>query len=277
MVGSPQLVKAWLEGDWSAVEGAFFEVWNERKHVLRPVELPRDWLRFRSMDWGSASPFAIGWFAVVQDDFTHPDGALLPRGALVMYRELYGTRDPSAGGLPGLKLTAEEVATVIIKREQNDPKLAQAVLDPSAFAAAGGPSFAERMNTKLIAAGMTAFHPGDNKRVTTTSSPGKRGPMGGWDLLRARLVGENGRPMLFVFSSCRATCRTMPVLQHDPMKAEDLDTDSEDHAADIIRYACMSRPWLRPEPPSKESPEPGYQPYAKEDFGDWASSSIKLL
>jgi hypothetical protein len=99
-------------------------------------------------------------------------------------------------------------------------ELYQAVLDPSAFAEAGGPSIAERMNTKLTAAGIVAFRPGDNQRVTTTSSPGKRGPMGGWDMMRARLVGEKGRPMLFVFSSCKATCRTMPVLQHDPMKAE---------------------------------------------------------
>jgi hypothetical protein len=198
LVGSPQLVKAWLEGDWSAVEGAFFEVWSEKRHVLRPVELPKAWLRFRSMDWGSASPFAIGWFAVVQDDWTHPDGALLPRGALVMYREIYGTKDASAGGMPGLKLTAEEVASIIIRREQNDPKLVQAVLDPSAFAEAGGPSIAERMNTKLTAAGMVAFRHGDNKRVTTTSSPRKRGPMGGWDMVRARLLERREGPC----SSC---------------------------------------------------------------------------
>ena len=29
----------------------------------------------------------------------------------------------------------------------------------------------------------------------------------------------------------------------DKLKAEDLDTSSEDHAADEWRYAAMSRPW----------------------------------
>src|SRR4029077_10066968 len=72
LVGTPQLVKAWLDGDWTAVEGAFFECWSEKLHVLRPVALPEDWIRLRSADWGSASPFAIGWFAVVQDDWQHP-------------------------------------------------------------------------------------------------------------------------------------------------------------------------------------------------------------
>jgi hypothetical protein len=36
--------------------------------VIPPFEIPKDWLRFRSMDWGSASPFSVGWWAIVQDD-----------------------------------------------------------------------------------------------------------------------------------------------------------------------------------------------------------------
>jgi hypothetical protein len=49
------------------------------------------------------------------------------------------------------------------------------------------------------------------------------------------------------------------VLQHDPEKAEDLDTKAEDHAADEWRYACMSRPWTRelPERPDKRILEVG--------------------
>src|SRR5262245_13372953 len=49
LVGGPQLQKAWIEGDWSVIEGAFFEIWSEAKHVLRPVSLPNDWIRFRAM------------------------------------------------------------------------------------------------------------------------------------------------------------------------------------------------------------------------------------
>ena len=43
---------------------------------------PFAWLRFRLADWGSASPFSIGWWAVVSDDYTlDRDGQsiLLPR------------------------------------------------------------------------------------------------------------------------------------------------------------------------------------------------------
>jgi hypothetical protein len=34
------------------------------------------------------------------------------------------------------------------------------------------------------------------------------------------------------------------VLQHDEKHTEDIDTEAEDHAADELRYACMSRPWV---------------------------------
>src|SRR5208282_830794 len=134
MVGSPQLVRAWLEGDWSAIEGAFFTEWNEDKHVVTPFAIPNTWLRFRSADWGSYSPFSIGWWAVCTDDYAVPsDGGdllgtelmvasnieqqgdddklrgssaggglrVIPRGALVRYREWYG----EVGG----KLTADQV------------------------------------------------------------------------------------------------------------------------------------------------------------------------
>ena len=54
--------------------------------------------------------------------------------------------------------------------------------------------------------------------------------------------------MIVAFSTCTDSIRTIPVLQHDPDKPEDLDTTAEDHAADDWRYACMSRPWIRPLP-----------------------------
>jgi hypothetical protein len=72
-----------------------------------------------------------------------------------------------------------------------------------------------------------------------------------------------------------APCRT---LQHDPMRNEDLATDSDDHAADALRYGCMARPWLAPEPPPSDIIESGYMPFHRDEFeGDFAGYSIKTL
>ena len=209
--GSAELVRAWLEGDWSVVMGAFFPEFSLARHVVEPFEIPTHWVRFRSLDWGSAKPFSVGWWAV-------SDGELsaYPRGAIIRYREWYGMQP----GRPnvGLKLTAEQVGDGIKAREADGEKIDMSVLDPAAFAQDGGPSIAERMGKRGV-----HCHPADNTRV------GTRGRLGGWDLLRARLVGEDERPMLYVFSTCVDTIRTLPAAQHDEKRPEDLDTDCEDH------------------------------------------------
>lgn len=235
-LGSRELVKAMEEGDWNVVEGAFFDCWNTDSHVLKPFGIPAAWLRFRSMDWGSARPFSVGWWAVAPDWFETPDGTWLPRGAIVRYREWYGCRE----GRPntGLKLTADAVGAGIAEREAGE-KIAYGVLDPAAFAQDGGPSIAER----LLARGVK-FRPADNKRVST------RGALGGWDIMRHRLTGEDfgpphgTKPMLYCFSNCIHSIRTVPALRHDETHPEDVDTNGEDHAGDEWRYACMSRPWI---------------------------------
>jgi hypothetical protein len=228
--GSETLVRAWLDGDWSVIEGAFFDCWSNERHIVRPFAVPETWLKFRSIDWGSAAPFSVGWWAVVSDDY-RVDDSVLPRGAVVRYKEWYGASAPNQG----LKLTAEEVASGVLARSLKE-EYAYTVVDPSMFKMDGGPSIAERMiKSKLV-----GLRPADNTRV------GLRGAMGGWDQLRSRLKGNaDGEPMLFVFSTCADFIRTVPALQHDPDRPEDVDTDGEDHAADEARYACMSRPWVK--------------------------------
>ena len=69
-------------------------------------------------------------------------------------------------------------------------------------------------------------------------------------MMRQRIIGHNGHPMIYCFDTCRKSIQQIPTLQHDPDRAEDVDTRGEDHAADEWRYACMSRPWLKyKEPP----------------------------
>ena len=215
--GSAELVKAWLDGDWDVVAGAFFDCWQRDKHVIKPFTVPSGWTRFRSFDWGSAKPFSVGWWAIADGNTDHP------RGSLIRYREWYGASEPNVG----LKLTAEEVAQGIRKRDGPD-KFAYSVADPSCWKVDGGPSIAERMLKDGV-----LWRRADNQRIN------------GWDQMRQRFQGDDDAPMLYCFDTCVDSIRTIPLLQHDENHPEDIDTDMEDHAADDWRYACMSRPWLR--------------------------------
>lgn len=249
-LGSDALVRAMRYGDWDIIDGAFFDCFNRQRHVVRPFAIPAQWLRFRAGDWGSAKPFAFGWFAVVTDSFTTPCGHVLPRGCLVMYREWYGIKQDEQGKFKpdtGLKMHADAVGKGVRVRDFAE-RIEYGVLDPAAFSTNGGPSIAEMMRANGEGA---TFRPADNARVS------QRGAMGGWDQVRGRLQGDDdGHAMLVFFDTCIHTLRTVPALQHDADRPEDLDTTAEDHAADMVRYGCMSRPWVRAKPAPK-IPQPG--------------------
>jgi hypothetical protein len=221
--GSVELVKAWLDGDWDVVAGAFFDCWVRDKHVIQPFSIPPE--------WGSSRPFSVGWWTI-SDGSNH-----IPKNSLVRYREWYGASEPNVG----LKLTAEQVASGILARElkagelktptqifDGRPCIGYSVADPACWKVDGGPSIAERMLKEGV-----IFRRADNQRIN------------GWDQMRQRFIGEDDMPMIYTFSTCIDSIRTIPLLQHDENKPEDIDTDMEDHAADEWRYACMSRPWLR--------------------------------
>lgn len=218
--GSEALVKAWLEGNWDIVDGAYFTELEESVHG-RPGDIirwaPPSTVRFRSFDWGSAKPFSVGWWAICDGTWPKPDP--LPFGAIFRYREWYG----ASGVNKGLGSTADLVAREILEREAGE-RIRYGVADPAIFIRNGGPSIAESMSR-------CRWRRADNKRLP------------GWEQVRQRLVGQDSLPMLYAAHECEDFWRTMPTLQHDEKDPEDLDTDGEDHIADEVRYACMSRPW----------------------------------
>jgi hypothetical protein len=228
--GSKQLVNAWLMGDWSIIDGAFFSEFDAVRHVL-PAEtisrIPPHTTVFRAFDWGYAKPFSCGWYAVADGTWGVSGSAEhLPRGSLVKILEWYGcTGRPNEG----IRLDAGLVGEGIKQRDEDllrsyGLRTRIGYADPSIFARDGGPSIAEMMIKHVI------WARADNKRIN------------GWQLLRRRLIGVGGAPLIYFLETCNDTIRTLPVLQHDEKNAEDLDTDGEDHAADEVRYACTSRP-----------------------------------
>ena len=244
----PKKREAWLYGNWDIYEGQFFEDFRiepdmvaaeeagveltaeelkrERRwtHVIEPFDIPATWKIYRSFDWGYNHPFSVGWWAV---DF---DG--------VVYRilELYGcTETPNEG----VKWIAPKVFAEIARIEREHRwlkgKTIQGVADPAIWQEDGGPSLAEIAQKEGV-----SFYKGDHERLP------------GWMQVHYRLAfDENGFPMMYVFSNCKAFIRTIPSLLYDEHRPEDLDTDGEDHVADEVRYFLMSRP-IKP----RQTPKP---------------------
>ena len=220
----PKLREAWLYGNWDIFEGQFFEdfadrpdYYSERRftHVIDPFEVPNDWTVYRSFDFGYNKPFSCAWWAIDHD------------GIAYRILELYGcTKTPNEGvKWPPDKIFAE-IARIEREHRWLKGKRIYGVADPSIWDASRGESVAET----AIKYGVY-FTPGDNERLA------------GWMQVHYRLAFDaNGFPMMYIFSNCKAFIRTIPLLQFDEHKPEDLDTDGEDHVADEVRYFCMARP-----------------------------------
>ena len=220
----PKLKEAWLYGRWDIFEGQFFEDFVDRPeqyaertytHVIDPFEIPEGWKIYRSFDWGYNKPFSCGWWAVDYD------------GVVYRILELYGcNKTPNEG----VKWTPPQVFAEIHRIETEHRWLVGkkiiGIADPAIWDAETGESIAD-----VAARHQVFFTPGDHKRIP------------GWMQIHYRLAfDDNGFPMMYVFSNCKAFIRTIPLLQYDEHKPEDLDTDGEDHVADEVRYFCMSRP-----------------------------------
>ena len=203
MSGNERLVRAWLEGDWSVIEGAFFPEWS-----TPATSCGRS--RFRAT--GCASARATG---ARRRRSASAGGRSRATGIGGRRPEAAGIAARRAGALPrmvwrgGAQCRPESCRprrwpTASASWSSDDGRIAYGVLDPAAFASDGGPSIAERMARRGV-----HFRRADNARVA------QRGALGGWDQLRARLIGEGGRPGIYLFSTCADTIRTLPALQHD--------------------------------------------------------------
>ena len=89
--------KQFLEGDWSAFENSAFPEFSLTTHVVQPFDIPRNWLRFRTCDWGYSTAACVLWIAV---DFDNN---------FWIYREYYTKR-----------VTADIFAKQVLEREQDE-------------------------------------------------------------------------------------------------------------------------------------------------------------
>lgn len=233
-ITDPNKRKAWLMGSWDIVAGGMFDdVWREEVHPIEPFEIPSSWSIDRSFDWGSARPFAVGFWAESDGtEATLRDGTKKswPRGTLFRIGEIYGWNGQSNEGCRKL---AVEVARDIRAYQKDVPwgaRVAPGPADNSVFDAENGMCIADDMAKLGV------------RWERSDKSPGSRKT--GWEAIRKRLKAclaqKMEDPGLFVFNTCRHFIRTVPTLPRDPKKLDDVDTKAEDHIGDETRYRCLA-------------------------------------
>tara|TARA_Y100000114_G_scaffold112965_1_gene106834 strand:- start:2462 stop:3862 length:1401 start_codon:yes stop_codon:yes gene_type:complete len=198
-----------LEGDWDVNEGAAFPEFNRKIHVIDPYDLPSSWYRFRAADYGYGSYTGVLWFAVVPGS-----------EQLIVYRELYVS-----------KVIATDLADTILELEEGE-KIRYGVLDSSLWHKRGdtGPSLAEQMILKGC-----RWRPSDRSKGSRVA--GKN------EIHRRLQIDEfTEEPRLVIFNNCTNIISQLPSIPLDKNNSEDVDTKSEDHLYDALRYGVMTRP-----------------------------------
>ena len=199
-----------LEGDWSIAEGAAFNEYRAHLHTVEPFEIPPEWRRFRSCDYGYSTYSAVHWFAIDPVYET-----------LYVYRELYLS-----------KHTGEALADAILEAEGSE-NLSYGVLDSSCWHQRGqrGPSIAEVMIQRRC-----RWRPSDRTKGSRVAGKNRL-----HELLKVN--EETELPGIVFFNTCRQIIADLPVIPSCPKGSDDIDVRySSDHAYDSVRYGIMTRP-----------------------------------
>lgn len=209
--------RAYLDGDWMSFEGQFFKEFSPRRyneqtgewedwHVIPPT-VPEPWRpKVAAMDWGFSdrAMCVIGWF------YYDPN-----RDEWVMWQEFAQNR-------------------------MIDSEIARRYT----FLTGG-------YQVEFVSGDQSMFHDADSKYGKSRGeffqdagmplAPASRDRIAGWRAVRELLAvnPRTGKPKLRICSNCTYTIKTLPGLVHDEKNTEDLNTEGDDHAADMLRYFAI--------------------------------------
>lgn len=201
--------EAHLHGNWDVFAGQYFRGWRRDTHVIPVFNIPPNWMRFCSIDWGYNDPCAVYWHAVHDK-------------RVYTYRELYITQT-----------NASEVAKKIVDLSQGE-NIEYTVASPDMWQKRGigskdvsqGESIAD-----IFMDGDVWLQKADNSRIL------------GWTRMREYMkMSTDGLPYWVITENCTNLIRTIPQLIHHDRQVEDVSDKVEDHGPESCRYALMSRP-----------------------------------
>jgi hypothetical protein len=234
----PALKAAWIEGRWDVSSGgAIDDLWDRKVHVLKRFKVPSNWRVDRCFDWGSSAPFSTVWFCEANgEEIEFEDGTkFCPQaGSLIGFDEYYGTE--IIGSNKGLKMSARDVAKNIANKER--------ILKESGWVDCKiHPGPADNQIRNVIDSGLETIEDlMSNEGIRWTESDKSKGSrLIGLQLFRDRLLAskKQEKPGIYFTENCVAILDIIPNLPRDPDNPEDIDTESEDHLWDAIRYRIL--------------------------------------
>ena len=213
------LREAWRDGKWDVFVGQYFSEWDAAKHVVEPFQPPEWWRWYVTLDYGLDMLAAL---LIGVDD----------EGDAYVVGEFYEGRDLSTEYDPHEGLIVSEAAEAV-KDLAGDKRITAFLAPPDLWNS--------RQETGKSVADIFAEH---GVYLTKTSNDRIDGWMAVKEWLKPRPC-EDGepRPKLRFFPNCRNIIRTLPLLQYDEKRANDVKNEPHEltHAPDALRGFCVYR------------------------------------
>ena len=233
--------RAWLSGDWDNAAGPFFTTFRREVHVID------DFDDTRAREWYGALDYGFTHYTVVLLGCQDGDGNLfildehaeqrwLPDRHAEAIKAMVGRHQASLGfrmsGLPRLSWRAPE-----------ERRFRPLEFDDLRRFVAGTDVFSKQSDGTTVA--------GQYAKLGVCLWPATMDRVNGWAEILQRLGDVDGgiKPTLFIHKRCARLIETLPALQHDPNRPEDVlkvDADEDgvggDDAADALRYMVATRP-----------------------------------
>ena len=212
--------RAWLDGDWDIAAGQYFTLLRREVHVVE------DFDDTRAREWFVAMDYGFAHYTVVLLGCTDGDGNIF-------------VVDEHAERLWLPQRHAAAIKAMLARHKIGDRKLELG--DLKRFVA-GADVFSRQSDGTTVAA--------QYARQGITLRPANTDRLNGWAELMTRFgdVDSGIQPTLFVHQRCGRLIETLPTLQHDPNRPEDVlkvDADEEgvggDDAADALRYLVATK------------------------------------
>ncbi len=207
-VGDPELVKAWLQGDWRALVGGFFN-WVAEEVYAEPFMISEGWPLFAAIDYGEFAPCCCLLFTVDYDERVYVIGE---------YYEAERSAHENAAGI-------KEMIQANPFTQGRHPDRIYAPHDMW---------IRRRLGEDSSNAAEDVFREADLS--LTKAAVGREAKINGWRIINTALH----RGFLKVFrKQAPNLMRTAPTITRDDKNREDISPRSEDHALDALRYGLV--------------------------------------
>lgn len=228
-MGDPDVVESYLSGDWSITEGAALPRLGRKYHLIKHSSICPSWKVYRAYDYGYSAPYFVGFYCIASGESSTKFNP--PKGSIIFIGEIYGA-DPERN--TGLKEDASNQAKKIKLYQETwlaYTTVKKGPADSAIFDDDRKPNIADEMEEHGITWEHADKTPGSRARGLTTLRR----------LIFNSVYYRYEKPGIYFTTRCKYLFPQLCSLELDESKIEDVNTSSNDHGYDMVRYVVLSR------------------------------------